>query len=198
MMAGTCVVDPVSNEVTSLLRAWHAGDEDAYRRVSAMLYDELRRRAAFTMRGERRGDGLQTTALVHEVFMRLLPAGSVDWQDRRHFLSVAARTMRRIVVDLVRADRAAKRGADAEHLPLDSSIAVGGPELVDIVALDVALEKLAELDARKMRVIELRFFGGLTVEDTAQVLDVSPDTVTRDWRMARSWLLRELDATRTR
>jgi RNA polymerase sigma factor (TIGR02999 family) len=190
------VADSDPGEVTVLLRAWHAGDEEAYRRVSSMLYDELRHRAASCLRGERRGDGLQTTALVHEVFMRLVPAGSVDWRDRRHFLTVAARTMRRVVVDLVRADRAVKRGSVAEHLPLDPNIALDGPELVDIVALDVALDKLAGLDMRKVRVIELRFFGGLTVEDTARVLDVSLDTITRDWRMARSWLLRELDTSR--
>ena len=185
--------DPVSGEVTALLRAWHAGDEDAYRRLSSLLYEELRRRAAFTMRGQHGDARLQTTALVHEAFLRLVSAGSVDWQDRRHFLAVAARAMRRVVVDVVRADRTAKRGAGAAHLPLDSGIALVGPEPVDIIALDVALGKLAELDARKVRVIELRFFGGLTVEDTAEVLGVSPDTVTRDWRLARSWLLRELD-----
>jgi RNA polymerase sigma-70 factor, ECF subfamily len=183
-----------AGEVTTLLRAWHAGDEDAYRRVSSILYDELRRRAAYCMRGQWPDDVLQTTALVHEAFVRLASASDVDWQDRRHFLSVAARTMRRVLVDLVRAHGATKRGSGAAHLPLDSNVALGGADMVDLVALDVALEKLAAFDIRKVRVIELRFFGGLTVEETAQILEVSPDTVARDWRMARSWLAGELAA----
>jgi RNA polymerase sigma factor (TIGR02999 family) len=186
------VSDP--GDVTALLRAWHAGDEDAYRRVSSILYDELRRRAAHCMRRERPGALLQTTALVHEAFVRLAPAGDVAWEDRRHFLNIAARTMRRVLVDLVRAHGATKRGSRVVHLPLDSNIAINGPEFVDLVALDVALEKLAVLDIRKVRVIELRFFGGLTVEEAAQILDVSPDTIARDWRMARAWLRRELAA----
>ncbi len=191
---GGPVADYDAGEVTALLRAWHEGDEDAYRRVSSILYDELKRRAAHCMRGEQPGDVLQTTALVHETFMRLAPAREVDWQDRRHFLTVAARTMRRVLVDLVRAHGATKRGSRAVHLPLDSNIAIAGPDVVDLVALDAALEKLAAIDIRKVRVIEFRFFGGLTVEETAEILEVSPDTVARDWRMARSWLLRELAA----
>jgi RNA polymerase sigma factor (TIGR02999 family) len=188
------VADSDVGDVTALLRAWRAGDEDAYGRVSSILYDELRRRAAHCMRGERPGAVLQTTALVHEAFLRLAPAGDVAWEDRRHFLNVAARTMRRVLVDLVRAGGATKRGSRADHLPLDSNIAINGPDAVDLVALDVALEKLAALDIRKVRVIELRFFGGLTVEEAGQILEVSPDTIARDWRMARSWLLRELAA----
>ena len=188
------MADSDVRNVTALLRAWHAGDEDAYRRVSSMLYDELKRRAAQCMRGERPGEVLQTTALVHETFVRLAPAGDVAWEDRRHFLNVAARTMRRVLVDLVRAHGATKRGSRAPHLPLDSNIAIGGPDAIDLVALDVALEKLAALDVRKVRVVELRFFGGLTVVEAARVLDVSPDTIARDWRMARSWLQRELGA----
>ena len=179
--------------MTALLRAWHAGDEDAYRRVSSMLYGELRRRAAYYMRDKRPEDTLQTTGLVHETFLRLADARQVDWQDRKHFLAVAARTMRRVLVDLARAHGSAKRGAGAVHVPLDSAVPAAGPAPLDLIALDEALEALAALDARKVRVIELRFFAGLTVEETAQVLDVSPDTVARDWRMARSWLLRELD-----
>jgi RNA polymerase sigma factor (TIGR02999 family) len=182
-----------AGEVTVLLRAWHAGDEDAYRQVSSILYSELRRQAAHYMRRKRNGDTLQTTALVHETFMRLAAARQVDWQDRSHFLAVAARTMRRFLVDLARAQGSAKRGSQAAHLPLESCVAVGDPPLLDLIALDVALETLATLDARKVRVIELRFFAGLTVEETADVLEVSPDTVARDWRMARTWLLRELD-----
>jgi RNA polymerase sigma factor (TIGR02999 family) len=180
--------------VTALLRAWHAGDEDAYRRVSSILYDELRRQAAQCMRRQRPGDTLQTTALVHEAFVRLAGARQVDWHDRTHFLAVAARAMRRVLVDLARAHQSAKRGARADHVPLESGLAVAGPSPVDLIALDEAMEGLAKFDVRKVRVIELRFFAGLTVEETAHVLDVSPDTVARDWRMARTWLLRELDA----
>jgi RNA polymerase sigma factor (TIGR02999 family) len=191
------MTDFATGEVTALLRAWHAGDEDAYRRVSSVLYDELRRRAAHCIRGHWPNDVLQTTALVHEVFVRLVPASDVDWQDRRHFLTVAARTMRRVLVDLVRAHSTTKRGSGAAHLPLDSNVAFGGPDVVDLVALDMALEKLAAFDLRKVRVIELRFFGGLTVQEAADVLDVSPDTVARDWRIARSWLARELQPEST-
>lgn len=182
-----------SGEVTLLLRAWHAGDEDAYRRVCAILYDELRQQAARFVRGRQAGDTLETTSLVHEAFIRLANANQVDWQDRRHFLAVAARTMRRVLVDGARARETAKRGARVAHVPLDSSVDAGAPSPVDLIALDQALERLAIFDPRKVQVVELRFFGGLTVEETAGVLDVAPDTVARDWRMARTWLLRELD-----
>ena len=190
---GGAVSDLPAGEVTVLLRAWRAGDEDAYRRVTAILYDELRRQAAHYMRRKRSGDALQTTALVHEAFIRLAGARQVDWQDRKHFLAIAARTMRRVLVDVARAQSASKRGSGAIHVPLDSSLeAGGGPSPLDLIALDRALESLAKLDARKVQVVELRFFAGLTVEETAQVLDVAPDTVARDWRMSRTWLLREL------
>jgi RNA polymerase sigma factor (TIGR02999 family) len=186
------VSDSDAGDVTLLLRAWHAGDEDAYRQVSSILYSELRRQATQYMRRQRHGDTLQGTALVHEAFVRLADARQVDWHDRKHFLAVAARTMRRVLVDLVRAQASTKRGAQAVHLPLESGIAASGPDPVDLIAVDQALDTLATLDARKVRVIELRFFAGLTVEETAHVLEVSPDTVARDWRMARTWLLREL------
>jgi RNA polymerase sigma factor (TIGR02999 family) len=179
--------------VTALLQAWHAGDEAAYGKVSSLLYAELRRQAARYVRRERAGDSLQTTALVHETFIRLAAAHRVDWQDRRHFLAVAASTMRRLLVDLARTRGTAKRGARAVHQPLDSGVAAAAPSPLDLIALDDALRKLGELDARKVRVIELRFFAGLSVEETAEALEVSPDTVARDWRMARSWLMRELD-----
>ena len=184
--------DSDAGEVTALLRAWHAGDEDAYRQVSSLLYDELRRQATQCLRGRRPGDTLQRTALVHEAFVRLADARQVDWQDRKHFLAVAARTMRRVLVDMARAHGSEKRGARAVHLPLESAMAGSAPDPIDLIAVDEALETLATFDGRKVRVIELRFFAGLTVEETASVLDVSPDTVARDWRMARSWLLREL------
>jgi len=181
-----------SGDITALLRAWHLGDEDAYREVTAILYGELRREAGRRIRGARPGDTLQATALVHETFMRLAGAHQVDWQDRRHFLAIAGRTMRRLLVELVREHGAAKRGGGAIHVPLDSGVAAGDSPIVDLIALDRALESLAALDPRKVQVVELKFFAGLTVEETAKVLDVSPDTVARDWRMARTWLLREL------
>ena len=182
--------------MTALLRAWHAGDEDAYRQVSSILYEELRQEAARRMRRAPPGSPLQTTALVHETFIRMAGAHRVDWQDRRHFLAVASRTMRRVLVDLVRAHATQKRGSQAVHVPLDSGIAAGGLLPVDLIALDEALEGLAALDPRKVQVVELKFFADLTVEETAEVLNVSPDTVARDWRMARTWLLRELSTGR--
>jgi RNA polymerase sigma factor (TIGR02999 family) len=186
------VVDGGTGEVTALLRAWHGGDEDAYRQVSSILYKELQQEAARRMRRAPRGGPLQATVLVHETFIRLAAAHQVDWQDRKHFLAVAGRTMRRVLVDLVRAHAAEKRGAGAVHVPLDSGVADRGPLPVDLIALDEALEGLAALDPRKVQVVELKFFAGLTVDETAEVLNVSPDTVARDWRMARTWLLREL------
>jgi RNA polymerase sigma factor (TIGR02999 family) len=187
---------PDAGEVTVLLRAWHAGDEEAYRQVSSILYRELRQQATQYMRRQRTDDLLQTTALVHETFMRLANAHRVDWQDRRHFLAVASKTMRRALVDLAREQQAEKRGGGVPHVPLSADVAADGPSMVDLVALDQALTRLADIDPRKVQVIELRFFGGLTVEETAEVLDVSADTVARDWRLARTWLLRELDTNR--
>lgn len=183
---------PIDSEITRLLRAWQGGDHDAYRRVSSLLYVGLKRRAGQCLRGERADDAIQATALVHEAFIRLAPAGPVDWQDRLHFLAVATRTMRRVRVDLVRRGAASKRGARPVHVTLDSRIPRSEPDVVDALALDTALQKLATLDERRVRVVELRYFGGLTVEETAQVLHVSPDTVARDWRLARAWLRREL------
>jgi RNA polymerase sigma-70 factor, ECF subfamily len=190
------VSDLPAGEVTELLRAWHAGDEAAYARVSEMLYDELRSRAAQYMRRQRAGDSLQATALVHEAFLRLYNAQQVDWHDRNHFLAVAARTMRRVLVDLARARTSAKRGGLQAHVTLDVNIAAPEPghTPVDLIALDDALDALGAIDPRKVRVVELRFFAGLSVEETAALLEVSLDTVARDWRMARSWLLKHLDA----
>jgi RNA polymerase sigma-70 factor, ECF subfamily len=190
------VSDLRAGEVTELLRAWHAGDDDAYARVSAMLYDELRSRAAQYMHCQRAGDSLQATALVHEAFLRLHDARQVDWHDRNHFLAVAARTMRRVLVDLARAKASAKRGGRPQYVTLDLDIAAPEPEHapLDLIALDAALEALGAVDPRKLRVVELRFFAGLSVEETAAVVGVSQDTVARDWRMARSWLLNYLDA----
>lgn len=182
-------------EVTDLLQAWHAGDDTAYGRVTALLYVELRSRAARYMRRQRPGDSLQATGLVHEAFVRMHEARQVDWHDRNHFLAVAARTMRRVLVDFARARASAKRGGRQLHVTLDEDVAAPerGHAALDLVALDGALEALGAIDPRKMRVVELRFFAGLSVEETAAVLAVSADTVARDWRMARSWLLNHLD-----
>lgn len=190
------MADPDPGEVTALLRAWHAGDEGAYARVTALLYDELRSRAARYMRGQRAGQSLQATGLVHEAFLRLHETRQVDWDDRNHFLAVAARTMRRVLVDLARAKAAAKRGGRPHYVTFDDNIAAAEPEHapIDLIALDDALDALGAVDPRKARVVELRFFADLSVDETAAVLSVSPDTVARDWRMARSWLLTQLDA----
>jgi len=183
-------------EVSVLLRAWHGGDDGAYREVSAILYSELRRQAAHVVRRRRPGTSMQATALVHETFMRLADAHRVDWQDRTHFLAVAAQTMRRVIVDMARAQNAVKRGERPPMVELDSNIAARSGEPLDLIALDQALDGLAAIDPRKVRVVELRYFAGLSVEETAQVLDVSLDTVARDWRMARTWLARELRGQR--
>jgi RNA polymerase sigma-70 factor, ECF subfamily len=188
-------VDQPAGEVTALLRAWRGGDEDAYGRISTVLYGELRRQASNYVRRKRSGDALQATSLVHEAFMRLASARQVDWQDRGHFLAIAARTMRRVLVDAARVRSAAKRGSYADHIPLPSDVAGPGASPIDAIALDEALERLGKLDERKVHVVELRFFAGLTVAETAQVLQVAPDTVARDWRMARTWLRRELQST---
>jgi RNA polymerase sigma factor (TIGR02999 family) len=185
-------VEPGANDVTRLLQAWHAGDEDAYREVSAILYSELRRQAIRCMRGERPGVTLQPTALVHEAFMRLAGAQRVDWQNRKHFLAIAARTMRRVLVDVVRAKVTAKRGARIKLAPLDPGIPAQSTPPLDLLALDEALKALATQDARMAEVIELRFFVGLTVEETADFLKVAPDTVWKDWRFAKAWLRSEL------
>jgi RNA polymerase sigma factor (TIGR02999 family) len=183
---------PNTSEITAWLRAWQAGDEDAYGRVSAILYDELKRRASYCLRGENARVAIEATALVHEAFIRLSPARDIDWKDRLHFLAVAARTMRRVLVDIARADAAAKRGLGAVHVTLDSNIPEERLDAVDLVALETALQELATVDARKVSVVEMRFFGGLTVEETAQILNVSADTVARDWRLARAWLKKQL------
>jgi RNA polymerase sigma factor (TIGR02999 family) len=180
------------SDITSLLRAWQGGDDDAYRRVSSLLYADLKRRAAQCLRGDQAGGAVQATALVHEAFIRLAPARGVDWNDRLHFLAVATRTMRRVLVDLVRMTAASKRGARSVHVTLDSRIPRREPDVVDVLALDAALQKLAAMDERRVRVVELRYFGGLTVAETAEVLNVSPDTVARDWRLARAWLRGQL------
>jgi RNA polymerase sigma factor (TIGR02999 family) len=187
------VATPSPASVTELLRAWSEGDDAALDRLVPLVEAELRRLARGYLGRERRGHTLQTTALVNEAFLRLTDARRVRWQDRAHFLGIAARLMRRVLVDYARRRGFQKRGGGAQQVTLDEGLVVAPDPAFDIVALDRALEALAQVDVRKSQVIELRFFGGLTVEEAAEVLNVSSDTVKRDWRLAKLWLLRELE-----
>ena len=183
---------PASADVTSLLVAWSEGDEAAFASLVPRVYAELHRLAHHHMRAERRGRTLQTTALVNEAYLRLVDTRRVRWESRAHFLGVAAQAMRRVLVDAARARGARKRGGAVPMVPLDD-VPLAAPErAASIVALDDALTALAEVDPRKSQVVELRYFGGLSVAETAAVLRVSPETVQRDWRVAKAWLLREL------
>ena len=177
--------------LTGLLLAWRDGDENALRQLIPVLEGELRRLARRYMAGERAGHTLQTTALVNEAYLRLIDVRRVNWRNRAHFLAMAARVMRRVLVDAARAKGYQKRGGSAVRVTFDESLPVAAAGH-DLVALDDALDALARVDERKSHVVELRFFGGLSIEETAAVLDVSPDTVKRDWRLARAWLWREL------
>jgi RNA polymerase sigma factor (TIGR02999 family) len=181
-----------SAQVTELLRAWSDGDPSALDRLVPLVEGELRRLARAYMRRERKDHTLQATALINEAFVRLVDARGLAWQDRAHFIGISARLMRRVLVDHARARGYAKRGGGVERVTLDGAALASSAPVVDLVDLDRALEALAATDARKMRVVELRYFGGLTVEETAEVLHVSTDTIHRDWRLARLWLRREL------
>ena len=179
-------------EVTGLLLEWGRGDEAALERLIPLVHHELHRLARRCMAGEREGHSLQATALVNEAYIRLVDGKAVRWQDRAHFLAVSARVMRRILVDHARARRTRKRGGDGARVTFDEDLVVTAEPRQDVIALDDALAALAKFDERKSRVVEMRFFGGLSVEETASVLDVSRDTVLRDWRLARAWLLAEI------
>jgi RNA polymerase sigma factor (TIGR02999 family) len=183
-----------SREITALLGAWAGGDAAALERLAPMVYDELRRMARGYMRGEANGNTLQPTALVNEAYLRLAGVENLKWQDRAHFFAISANIMRRILVDLARARHAGKRGGGAVKLNLNESID-GMPERgAALIALDEALEALEKFDERKARVVELKFFGGLSVEETAEVLKMSPRNVMRDWNLARAWLMREMES----
>jgi RNA polymerase sigma factor (TIGR02999 family) len=184
-----------SNEIGMLLRSWSEGDQSVVPALTAIVYGELRRLAHRYMQRERPGHTLQTTALVNEAYIRLVDYKRMQWQDRAHFFAVAAQVMRRILVDHARS-RNIKRGAGVPHVALDEVAVLSGDRTGDLVALDDAMYELARLDARKVQIIELRFFGGLSVEETAVVLKVSPATVRRDWCIAKLWLYRELGGTR--
>jgi RNA polymerase sigma factor (TIGR02999 family) len=183
---------PHRQDVTLLLEKWSNGDHEALDDLMIAVYKELRRLAERYLRTERPDHTLQATALVHEAYMRLVDQQSVQWQNRAHFFGVAARIMRNILVDHARAQKAAKRGSVRYKLTLDEAIAVADDREVEIVALDDALTSLAEIDPEKSRIVELRFFGGLSVEETAVVLGTSPRTVKRGWRVAKAWLYREV------
>jgi RNA polymerase sigma factor (TIGR02999 family) len=181
-----------THEVTQLLKAWTAGDQKALEKLTPLVYEQLHRVAKHYMAGQRPGHTLQTTALVNEVYLRLVDCGQVNWQDRAHFFAVSAQLMRRILIDFARSRGYQKRGGGAPHMSLDEAPPVCHETDTNLVALDEALKALANVDGRKSKVVELRFFGGLSVEETAEVLRVSADTVVRDWRLAKVWLLREL------
>jgi len=182
-----------SDDISTLLRAWSDGDQNALKALTPIVYDELRRLAHYYMDRERSGHSLQTTALVNEAYMRLVDYKRMKWQNRAHFFAVSAQLMRRILVDHARSHNL-KRGAGVQHVSLEDLAIMGGHPAADadFVALDDALNTLARLDPRKVQIIEMRFFGGLSVEETAEVLKVSVATVRRDWSIAKFWLYREL------
>ena len=179
------------DDVSTLLRAWSEGDHRALEKLTPIVYDELHRLASRYMKRERPGHSLQTTALVNEAYMRLVDYKGMLWQNRAHFFAVSAQLMRRILVEHARRHNL-KRGGGVQHVSLDETAIVGGDRAADLVALDDAMDALAQLDARKAQVVEMRFFGGLSVEETAEVLKVSSVTVMRDWSTAKAWLYREL------
>ena len=183
-------------DISGLLRAWSDGDQSALERLTPVVYGELHRLARRYMRRERSGHSLQTTALVNEAYMRLVDYKRMHWQDRAHFFAVSAQLMRRILVEHARRHNL-KRGGGVPHLSLEEAALVGGGQDADLVALDDAMNGLARIDPRKVQVVEMRFFGGLSVEETAEVLKISPITVKRDWRGARAWLYRELTGGNT-
>jgi RNA polymerase sigma factor (TIGR02999 family) len=181
-----------SSEVTQMLLDWSNGDKAAFDKIVPVVYNELRRLAGHYMRQERPGQTIQATALVHEAYVRLVDYKNMRWQDRAHFYAVAAQVMRRILVDRARARDAAKRGDAARRVSLAEADAASNEQSADILDLDEALKELEEIDPRKSQIIELRFFGGLNIEETAEVMSISPTTVQREWRSARAWLYRAI------
>jgi RNA polymerase sigma-70 factor, ECF subfamily len=184
--------DDQTSETTQLLRAWADGDSGALEQLTPRVYRTLRRIAGFQMQNERAGNSMQATALVHEAYLQLIDVDNVSWQHRAHFFAVSAKIMRHILLDRARRRIAAKRVGTAEQVNLDELPDLSGNRASELIALEDALNALAEKDPRKARVVELRFFGGLSVDETAEVLSVSPETVMRDWKFARSWLHAQL------
>jgi RNA polymerase sigma factor (TIGR02999 family) len=187
------MTQPSTHEISELLVAWSDGDQSALERLMPLVYDELHRLAHRYMMGERAGHPLQTTALVNEAYLRLVNWRDVRWQNRAHFFGASAQMMRRILVDFARDKKYLKRGGGALQVSLAEASSLAEVHSADLVGLDEALTALAEVDSRKAQVVEMRFFGGLSVKEVAEVLKVSEETVMRDWRLAKVWLLRELD-----
>jgi RNA polymerase sigma factor (TIGR02999 family) len=185
-------------DVTSLLVRWGNGDANAFDELAPIVYDELRKLARSHLRRERPDHTLQSTALVHEAYLRMIDQQAVSWQNRSHFYGIAAQMIRRILVDYARAKQTKKRGEALPKIAFDEAVGAHASEDLDLVALDDALKALAEIDPRQSRIVELRYFAGLSIEDTAEVLQVSPATVKRDWTVARAWLKRELVRGETR
>jgi RNA polymerase sigma factor (TIGR02999 family) len=183
-------------EITALLVAWSEGDQAALDRLMPLVYGELRRIARRHMRSESKGHALQTTALVHEAYLRLIEQRSVTWRNRAHFFAIAAQAMRRILVSMARARHASKRSADLHPVVLSEAMTLSAERADELIALDDALVALSRLDPRRGRVVELRYFGGLSVEETGEVLGISAETVMRDWKRAKAWLLHQLDRSR--
>lgn len=183
---------PTSTEITSLLKDWSGGDQSAFDRLFTLVYEELRVMASRYMQRERVDHTLQTTALVNEAYIRLASQTDAPWQNRLHFFAVAAKVMRHILVDHARAQRSAKRGGGAEKISLDEADVISQGRALELIALDDALKELVQLDPRQAQVVELRYFGGLTLEEVAQFLKVSSDTVTRDWNSAKAWLYQKI------
>ena len=182
-----------SNEITAMLHDWSDGDQEALNSLLPLVYEELRRQAARFLRRERIGHTLQTTALVHEAYLKLIDQRDVNWQNRAHFFGIAAQAMRRILVDYAKARHREKRGGANENLPLEAvTLAVSNEKSIDLEALDEALTRLSKIDERQMRIVELRYFGGLNIEETAEVLHISPATVKSDWKWAKAWLYQEM------
>ncbi|MGE0883349.1 MAG: sigma-70 family RNA polymerase sigma factor [Blastocatellales bacterium] len=186
---------PNSGNVTQLLVDWRNGNDDALNQLMPLVYDELRGLAKRYMSRERSTHTLQTNALVNEAYLRLINQQDVDWQNRAHFFAIAAQVMRNLLVDHARSKQYAKRGGGAQQITLDEGLAVASEQSVDVLALHEALERLAEVDERKSRIVELRYFGGLSAEETAEVLGVSEITIKREWLKAKAWLFRELSQT---
>jgi RNA polymerase sigma factor (TIGR02999 family) len=189
---GTGMTVEGPRDISGLIAAWGDGDEQALGRLMSLLYPELRRIARLQLGGRRDGHTLESAALANEVYLKLVRAGSVRCENRVHFLAVCSQIVRRILVDHARSRGYAKRGGNAQRVPLDEVLLGAQARGIEMVALDKALESLSKFDARKSRVVELRYFGGLSVEETAQVLGISPETAKRDWKMAKAWLLDEL------
>jgi RNA polymerase sigma factor (TIGR02999 family) len=189
------MAQPSAQEITRLLLAWGQGDQTALERLMPLVYEELRRLARRHMNRQRAGHTLQTTALVNEAYLRLIDSSQVQWQNRAHFFAVSAHLMRRILIDFARSRMSLKRGAEARQITLDDALEVSSERGADLIALDDALNTLAGMNPRQSQIVELRYFGGLSEEEIAEALKISPRTVRRDWSLARAWLYRELSQT---